>query len=169
MEKLKNRNYCIDFVKGVACILVVFMHCEFPGNLGVFIQTISRFCVPFFFMVSGYFCYYEGKKKSMQKKIKHIAIIAIMSIIIYMVFAVLKMIFTNYSISFSIKGILYFLIFNQPSIIAGQMWFLFALLYDYIIFYFIEKIVKPKNTIYISIRFDYFIYYFGARSTYNRT
>lgn len=53
----KQYNYCLDFIKGIACIFVVFMHCEFPGILGVAVQAISRFCVPLFFMVSGFFCY----------------------------------------------------------------------------------------------------------------
>lgn len=53
----KQYNYCLDFVKGLACIFVVLMHCEFPGLLGTAVQAISRFCVPLFFMVSGYFCF----------------------------------------------------------------------------------------------------------------
>ena len=55
--KQKQYNYCLDFIKGFACIFVVLMHCEFPGVTGVAVQAISRFCVPFFFMVSGYFCF----------------------------------------------------------------------------------------------------------------
>lgn len=54
---MKQYNYCLDFIKGIACICVVFMHCEFPGIMGIAVQAISRFCVPLFFMVSGYFCY----------------------------------------------------------------------------------------------------------------
>ena len=53
----RQYNYCLDFLKGIACMFVVFMHCEFPGVMGVAVQAISRFCVPFFFMVSGYFCF----------------------------------------------------------------------------------------------------------------
>ena len=53
----KQYNYCLDFLKGIACVFVVFMHCEFPGIMGTAVQAISRFCVPFFFMVSGYYCY----------------------------------------------------------------------------------------------------------------
>lgn len=44
----REYNYCFDFIKGIACICVVFMHCEFPGVLGTAIQCVSRFCVPFF-------------------------------------------------------------------------------------------------------------------------
>lgn len=53
----KQYNYCLDYLKGIACIFVVFMHCEFPGVMGIAVQAISRFCVPFFFMVSGWFCF----------------------------------------------------------------------------------------------------------------
>lgn len=56
-QATKQYNYCLDFIKGIACMFVVFMHCEFPGILGTAVQAISRFCVPFFFMVSGYFCF----------------------------------------------------------------------------------------------------------------
>lgn len=57
MATKKQYNYCLDFIKGIACMFVVFMHCEFPGIMGTAVQAVSRFCVPFFFMVSGYFCF----------------------------------------------------------------------------------------------------------------
>lgn len=57
LKEQKQYNYCLDFLKGIACMFVVFMHCEFPGITGIAVQAISRFCVPFFFMVSGYFCF----------------------------------------------------------------------------------------------------------------
>ena len=57
VQAAKQYNFCIDFLKGIACIFVVFMHCEFPGLMGIAVQAISRFCVPFFFMVSGYYCF----------------------------------------------------------------------------------------------------------------
>ena len=65
----REYNYCLDFIKGIACICVVFMHCEFPGVLGTAIQCVSRFCVPFFFMVSGYYCY-DAKKNTTEEKTK---------------------------------------------------------------------------------------------------
>lgn len=54
----KHYNPCLDFIKGIACICVIFMHCEFPGVVGIVVQAVSRFSVPLFFMVSGYFCFY---------------------------------------------------------------------------------------------------------------
>lgn len=132
----KNYNYCLDFMKGIACLFVVWMHCEFPGNTGVIVQAISRFCVPFFFMVSGYFSGNMGVGKYLviNKKTKHIFIITIWATIFYIVwFLVSNLLWDNKNISVSITQIAIWLIFNQPVIISGHLWFLFALLYDYIL------------------------------------
>ena len=39
---MRQYNYCLDFIKGLAYIFVVLLHCEFPGVTGVAIQDISR-------------------------------------------------------------------------------------------------------------------------------
>ena len=57
MSKQKQYNYNLNFIKGIACIFVVFMHCDFPGIMGTAVQVVSRVGVPFFFMVSSYFCF----------------------------------------------------------------------------------------------------------------
>lgn len=134
MSITKSRNYCMDFVKGIACICVVFMHCEFPGKLGIIIQCISRFSVPFFFMVSGYFCYSKSSV-NYKKKISHIIKIICGAVVLYFGIALL---FDRGGYTVSWKSIRDLLIFNVPFIIAGQMWFLFALLYDYVLFSIID-------------------------------
>ena len=67
-----QRNQNIDFFKGIACILIVFIHAPFPEFFGDYIiKPIARFAVPFFFMVSGYFLYhsnYTVVSKNMPKK-----------------------------------------------------------------------------------------------------
>ena len=73
MAKQKQYNYCLDFIKGIACMFVVFMHCEFPGIMGTAVQAVSRFCVPFFFMVSGYFCFKPLALSTEQKTAKNLA------------------------------------------------------------------------------------------------
>ena len=58
------RNKCLDGMKAIAACMVIFIHIDLPGQTGVFIEALSRFAVPFFFMISGYFCYYNGKDAS---------------------------------------------------------------------------------------------------------
>lgn len=134
----RQYNSCFDFIKGIACICVVFMHCEFPGLFGIVVQTVSRFCVPFFFMISGYYSYYgadEGKQYNARKKITHIAKITIFATLFYLLVTIaLRLIFGG-SLSFPLRSVFVnWLVFNQPVLISGHLWFLFALLYDYILF-----------------------------------
>lgn len=143
MKNTSSRNYTLDFVKGIACIFVVFMHCEFPGYLGTLVQCVARFCVPLFFMVSGYFCFKKSGTVDYKKKVGHIGMITLFASVFYIIIALI----TN-NISFSFKALLKWIVFNSPMIVAGQMWFLFALLYDYILFGVIEKFKLTKFTAY---------------------
>ncbi|WP_407401162.1 acyltransferase [Sodaliphilus sp.] len=134
----KQYNYCLDFIKGLACIFVVFMHCEFPGVLGAMVQAISRFCVPLFFMISGYFCFKpEGNPLNITKKVKHILAITINACIFYTIF-MMVMALAGKDVGWAISkwGVFNWVIFNKPAWagVAGQYWFLFALLYTYISF-----------------------------------
>lgn len=139
----KQYNYCLDFVKGLACTFVVFMHCEFPGLLGTAVQAISRFCVPLFFMVSGYFCFKpeliigDGSLLNINKKVKHVLIITINACLFYTIFKVIMALAGNdVSWTISKRGLFTWAIFNQPAWagVAGQYWFLFALLYTYVFY-----------------------------------
>lgn len=142
MQK-KSINYCMNFVKGIACIGVVFMHCEFPGWFGMLVQCVMRFCVPFFFMVSGYFCFKENGTVNYAKKLKHIGLITLGASVFYLLITCL---WTGNLLPSapSIGAIGKWVLFNHPYYVAGQMWFLFALLYDYIIFAVIEKLHWQK-------------------------
>ncbi len=85
MDTTRVRNSCLDWIKGIACVFVVFMHCEFPGRLGTVVQCISRFCVPFFFMVSGYFAWYEKPKQPRYgAKLRHIGFITLCAVLFYL-------------------------------------------------------------------------------------
>lgn len=141
MGKTNQYNYCLDFIKGIACIFVVFMHCEFPGLLGTVVQAVSRFCVPFFFMVSGYF-YFSPKtinKLERIRKAKHLGIITFWSTLFYIIFAFVQHSFqTVNNINCTFKDVSAFLFCNQMWFVVSQMWFLFALLYVYVALVFIN-------------------------------
>ena len=83
-----TRNHCLDVAKGIACVFVVFMHVEFPGRTGVLVQCVSRFCVPLFFMVSGYYCYAgEGHSVSYSRKIRRTMKVIAWSSLLYLLIA----------------------------------------------------------------------------------
>jgi len=80
-----------------------------------------------------------------RKKIKHIATITFFVFLFYAVLAVAR----DRGISITLTEVIQWLMFNDPIIIVGQMWFLFALLYDYLCFAFIEKLNITKCTLYL--------------------
>lgn len=151
MTRASKYNHCLDFIKGIACICVIFMHCEFPGKAGIAVQAISRFCVPFFFMVSGYFSYYPGREQYdadvARKKISHIGQIVLWATLFYLCFAFVL----AKSIIVIRQDLFNFAIFNKPFIVVGQLWFLYALLYVYIAFRFIWKRNRIKSFYYIAV------------------
>ena len=132
-----QRNQNIDFFKGIACILIVFIHVPFPSFFGNYIiKPIARFTVPFFFMVSGYFLYhsnYTVVSKNMPKKIKRILLFAIISFVVYFIWAlILNVIVWGISITefirvnFSLRKVVFFLCFNLRDIsgLGGMAWYL---------------------------------------------
>ena len=63
------RNKSLDAGKAMAAFGVVFIHVSFPGQTGQIIKALARSAVPFFFMVSGYFCYYNRRNTDRGKRI----------------------------------------------------------------------------------------------------
>lgn len=68
----------------------------------------------------------------------------------YIVVELAKHFITDSSISFEKSQIIYLLLFNKPFVIAGQLWFLFALLYVYIMYAVVQRFNLYKIA-YISI------------------
>ncbi|MBQ7596273.1 MAG: acyltransferase [Clostridia bacterium] len=75
---MKKHNEVLDIIKAFAAFCVVFLHFSFPGVFGKIVFSVSRFAVPMFFAVSGYF--YNKKDKSAQlastgRKARHILLL----------------------------------------------------------------------------------------------
>ena len=50
-----GENRFLNTLKGIACLLVVCIHCRFPGKFGEMVMAQARVAVPLFFVVSGIF------------------------------------------------------------------------------------------------------------------
>ena len=172
MANVKQYNYCIDWIKGVACIFVVFMHCEFPGIMGTAVQAISRFCVPFFFMVSGYYCYKPlvldqtgggGNSNNIRRKVVHIGKITLYASLFYVAFVLLQhAMFHNVNFTITWEAVFNWVVFNVPKVVAGQYWFLFALLYAYIFYGILERF-SLRNFSYILATVMFVVYVIMAQ------
>ena len=48
-QPTNQRNYFLNFLKGIGCIGVVFIHIRFQGEFGRAIHKLAQFAVPVFF------------------------------------------------------------------------------------------------------------------------
>ncbi len=142
--KLSERNVTLDVVKLIASYFVVFIHVPFPGELGIIIETVARFAVPVFFIVSGFFGYGNSPDK-IKRKMKNIFFLFIFASALYNFLNIaLRLLSENLSVSEYIAGffdpevILKFVLLNC-TYSSSRLWFLLALIYVYAFYYLVYK------------------------------
>lgn len=87
-------NKSVNWLKGVACLLVVLNHFHGDGMWGNIVYTLSNIGVPIFFLISGYYLYNEDDNKVIEKlpkKIIHVTNLIILQTLlnIYKYFLIL--------------------------------------------------------------------------------
>lgn len=147
-----KRNQYLNYWKGIACFGVVFVHTRFPvEQLDGVLQTMFRFAVPLFFMVSGYFCYGEDRaqvEKKLPAKIKRIFWINLGGCFYYFIMQMAIAAFGDshgdradvierFRLMFNREKMVEWLVFNQDPFV-NIMWFTSALLYCYILIWIIN-------------------------------
>lgn len=140
--QLSEKNHTLNYLKALACFCVIMLHCGLPGIVGKLLYGPSRFAVPVFFMISGYFVYNANPitvENKLPRKIKHIAVLLIATEIIYLIWHLIQ-----YAIIGGEDGIrewffnmlsfkkLIQCIFFQTTPIGDVSWFMVALLLCYV-------------------------------------
>ena len=141
------RNKSLDAVKAIAACLVVCIHVSFPGQAGQLVKVLARCAVPFFFMVSGYFCYYQNcnASKRILSKILHIMKLFAVSVVFYFIWECFMKVWNGERVWTWIKGLVStehlkeFFVYNSTSPVRAHLWFLPALIYCYLLALLIEK------------------------------
>ncbi len=149
-----KKNTTLELLKLIASYMVVFIHVSFLGNTGIVMDALARFAVPLFFVTSGFFSYQITPEK-IKERIKHILKLIIMATLCYIIFDISELILSG-----NIGGILPYLleilhpvmilrliVFNKP-VSSGHLWYLWAMLYVYFVFYFITKRKFEENKIF---------------------
>lgn len=145
----------LNTLKGVACVVVILLHCSFPGFLGRFIGYFMRFPVPVFFMISGYFA--SNKSKQWYKnKAKYILMLILISEFLMGAVILANDWIKSGHISISewimgfdfihhpIRTILFGTVFN------GTLWYLYAVMWVWI-FFSVWSYEKRKKASYILV------------------
>lgn len=148
IAKFSNQRNCfLNFLKGVGCILVVFIHLPFPGEFGRIVSKVAQFVVPLFFMISGFYALSDNscKLENLYRKARKIGVITFGSTLFYFlfysVFHLCNHTFTDYA--YNLISIRNFgrvvLLQNLTSISADHLWFLPSLFLCYLFLIIIEK------------------------------
>lgn len=152
------RNKSLDAGKAMAAFGVVFIHVSFPGQTGQIIKALARSAVPFFFMVSGYFCYYNRRNTDRGKritdkipaKVQHILTLLAFAVLFYFLWESAMHLVEKEAIGPWLQEMVKkehlkeLFRYNSTSQLKPHLWFLPALIYCYILDYFIEKLHLGK-------------------------
>lgn len=135
------KNKSLYALEGLACICVVFIHCRLPGKLGLNFLVFSRFAVPFFFMVSGFFTLNASKDKLKKKALNLLKLFGVASAIYITLFLMQHcVILEEYSLQAGYEKIFCketfhdLIIYNNTGY-GEHLWFLPSLIYCYIFKY----------------------------------
>lgn len=137
MEKRKL-NQTMELCKMIAAIFIVFLHYPFLGTFGKAVNCLSRFAVPVFFAISGYFSYGVDSNRFV-KRIKHILKLNIISTLVYVLWSVIAVqragnvsVTEMLEMKLSAANIVKWLFINVNPF-AGHLWYLAAILTCYVI------------------------------------
>ncbi len=143
-----QKNNLINFVKGVAALGVVLVHFQFPGVLGKVLCSVGVCGVVFFFLVSGYYAYDaddEAACRKLMKRFKRNLTITLIAVLVYTVYTVIEQL----ALGTIDKWLMHFknpwllprmIVLGDFECIHGDpLWFMPALLYSYLILYFLHK------------------------------
>ena len=150
-------NYSINALKCIAIFAVIIIHSgiyHVEGDIGKALVAISRFAVPVFFLISGFYSFYVDEEyalKKYEKRIIRLIILIIISNIIYTLFYSITD--PNYKIMslFTVKQCITYIFFNVAPSKGYHLWFLQALLYCYLIFWGMTKLKVKISKGYILI------------------
>lgn len=153
-----NKNKSIELMRGIACILIVFVHCRFPETFGTYVVSIARFGVPFFLLISGYFSYHPNKadtvnhaKKKLRDTIMLTAKVSIFCIICNTIVSLLSGTgFTGWATQYiNLQTLKNFLLYNRAVFLCSVMYYLFALIYTYVAFFVLVKCNILKHSYFL--------------------
>ena len=154
--ELKKINGYVDFLKGIAIILVVFGHCIQYGsglnylNNELFFDNwlfkfIYSFHMPLFMLVSGYLFYFSMLKYTFEKNIRRRFTLLILPIFSWSLVALVLKLYTIES--FDVITLVKFVLSN----FINSLWFLWAIFFSSMVVLIGKKYLKDSLVFYLLV------------------
>lgn len=162
MKNLKKTNYFTNYLKGLACLGIVLVHCRFPLVPGAVITAFARSGIPFFFILSGYYTFYTNREKTLAvtwRRVKKTFQLLVTAMLLYIAWRILPKLLSGgipeafswiQTALFQQQNLLDFLLFNVTDSVNGVLWYIPAALYVYLLFGILVKSGSKWNTLYIA-------------------
>ena len=162
MKNLKKTNYFTNYLKGLACLGIVLVHCRFPSVPGAVITAFARSGIPFFFMLSGYYTFYTDREKTLAvsgRRVKKTFQLLVTAMLFYIAWRFLPKLLSGgiqeaflwvKTALFQQQIILEFLLLNVTDSVNGVLWYIPAALYVYMMFGILVKSGSKWNALYIA-------------------
>lgn len=152
MATRANRSSSIDFVKGIAAISIVCLHCANNDTFDSIIHLIGRMAVPMFFIITGYYLPSMIKSGHISNHIIKILKLILGSLLFYVPLYCLDA-YLNGDLWGKLSNVIQWdglgikLLFSQYpfNIGAGHLWYLMAILYILCLLLLFTKKYPVKN------------------------
>ena len=144
---MNKRNLFLDFWKYLAAIGVILVHIKFPGPAGETLSAFGSGGVLLFALISGYACYGESEEasKKILRRLKRNGVITVITLAIYVLFSFFLMSstgqFDQWKNGFCspVSYLRMIVLGDFEFFYAAPLWYLVAIIYCYIIFYFLIR------------------------------
>lgn len=160
----RQRNQAMECLKMIAAVLVVILHVPFPGRWEEFVTYLADFTVPVFFMITGYFNY-GADSKTLVRRLKHLLKLYLVTIAVsYFLGAVLTELQGGSTIAFlrtftpDLEELMHWIVVHQDPR-NGQLWYLTATCFCYLVLWAYVRFFGKKEVSYHSL-------YYGAFSLF---
>ena len=148
MNQVKERNISLDFMKCISALGVIFVHAQFPGSPGKLLSAVGSVGVLFFFIISGYAAHgtRETVCPKLMKRFRRNLLLTICAAAVYLLVKLAELHQngeTAYALQSAVRQPRFYvrlLLLGDLDLIHGDpLWFMFALLYGYLIFWLIAR------------------------------
>ena len=148
----KKINHSLNFIKVISLFAVICIHCLLfeIGTEGLVIDALARFAVPIFFMLAGFFSFYNNDDAkaytTYKRRINKLIKILVIGSILYFV----GMVYLQWDWLLSVLNLdaLFGLIIFDITPFGYHLWFIQALIYCYILFCLLIRFQVKPNILY---------------------
>lgn len=150
----KQRNDTLSVLKLFAAYMVVFIHVPFYGRIGVAVDALARFAVPFFFLVSGFYSYKITPDK-IKHRLFHLLSLLALAAVAYTTYNLLILLVKTgpqatlpyFQPYLDPTKLVKLLAFNVP-VYSSHLWYLLAIVYVYCILLLTTKCRFPEKMLF---------------------